>query len=239
MSMAGRMILLTTDTPHHLYYARMVSQRYPWKAIVLERRRLKAPFDTFHPYEDLQASHERGTLLGDSPAWGDLAPLIHVESANDDQSVSELRGLSPEVILVFGTGKLKPPVIDAASVACLNLHGGNPEAYRGLDCHLWSIYHGDFDALVTTLHHVQADLDTGAIVGQSRIPLPRGSRLFELRALNTKVCVDITLSALDSLAQTGHFASHRQNQLGRYYSFMPTVLKELCVQKFEKHTASL
>ena len=43
----------------------------------------------------------------------------------------------------------------------INLHGGDPEKYRGLDSHLWSIYHEDWASLVSTLHVVSKDLDAG------------------------------------------------------------------------------
>ena len=49
-----------------------------------------------------------------------------------------------------------------------NLHGGDPEKYRGLDSHYWSIYHNDFKSLITTLHKVRPILDTGEIVLQGK-----------------------------------------------------------------------
>jgi methionyl-tRNA formyltransferase len=158
---------------------------------------------------------------------------------NDDEGVTALRKLSPDVVLVFGTGKILPSVIEVAQVACLNLHGGNPEAYRGLDTHLWAIYHSDFDNLVTTLHHVDAQLDTGEIVFQSQLHLTKDSKLHELRSINTEVCIDISLLALTSLQSRGSLPSRKQIDMGRYYSFMPTVLKEICLKKFERHVAQL
>lgn len=43
-----------------------------------------------------------------------------------------LAALEPEVVEVFGAGKLEAPVIGVATLAGMNLHGGDPEHYRGL-----------------------------------------------------------------------------------------------------------
>jgi methionyl-tRNA formyltransferase len=158
---------------------------------------------------------------------------------NEPAAIAGLESVAPEVLLVFGTGRLRPEVFARARVACLNLHGGNPEHYRGLDSHLWAIYHGDWDNLVSTLHHVDPELDTGDIVAQSQIRLDRTSRLPELRAANTQACLDLSLLALESLAARGRVPARRQVQRGRYYSFMPAVLKEECARKFARHVATL
>ena len=123
--------------------------------------------------------------------------------------------------------------------ACLNLHGGNPERYRGLDTHLWSIYHNDFGDLVTTLHHVDADLDTGDIVFQSKLKVEAGTRLHQLRAINTKVCVNLFLVALGAFQSIGWLPSREQVSHGRYYSYMPAVLKEECIRKFNRYVTGL
>src|SRR5262249_30235149 len=111
--------------------------------------------------------------------------------------------------------------------------------YRGLDTHLWTIYHEDFANLVTTLHHLDADLDTGDIVVQSALPLAKGMHLHELRAVNTRTCVDLTATALGALHRLGTMPRRKQFGRGRYYSFMPAVLKPLCVQRFERFTERL
>lgn len=240
MSAPLRIVLLTTNTSHHLYYAWQVRERFPLHAIWLENRSATCPFDTFHPFERERDAYEREVLLrGFSGGWADLAKTHEAGSFNDADTVSALRSLQPEVVLVFGACKLAEPVIRTASVACLNLHGGNPEQYRGLDTHLWTIYHRDFDNLVTTLHHVDANLDTGAIVLQAQLPIDRATHLHELRLINTQVCLDLSLMALEALCARGRLPARRQAQRGRYYSFMPAVLKADCLCKFERHTAAL
>lgn len=233
-------ILLTTDTPHHLYFAWKLADLFSLQAIIIETGKTEPPFETFHPFEALRDKYEREVLLaGCERKFPDLAKVHHVPSVNDRDSVSLLEDMAPEVIIVFGTGKISPQVIKSASRACLNLHGGNPEHYRGLDTHLWAIYHNDFANLVTTLHYVAEGLDTGDIVFQSELPVPKHCELHELRSLNTKICVDLSLTALEVLKRERPLPRRKQLQFGRYYSFMPSVLKEICVKKFGRYVSQL
>jgi len=235
-----KLILLTTDTAHHLYFASRVNEHFPFQAILLETNHPVPRYDTDHPFETLRDAYEREVLLsGLKLTFNEIADTRRVESVNEAGSLVSLRRFSPDVIIVFGTGKLLLPVIHVPSIACLNLHGGNPERYRGLDTHLWAVYHRDFNDLVTTLHHVDSSLDTGDIVFQSQLRLHRDCRLYELRSMNTKLCVDLTLLALQFLKTTGRLTSRRQVSQGRYYSFMPSTLKEECLRNFNQHIADL
>jgi methionyl-tRNA formyltransferase len=229
--------LLSTDTTHHVFWAQQLARRHSIAAVFLEHP-APAPFPVAHPFEVRRDEYERDVLLaGQPPTWREIADTHHVDSLNDATTVEQLRALRPDVVLVFGTGRLAEPVFTAAPTA-LNLHGGNPERYRGLDTHLWAIYHDDFADLVTTLHRLERDLDTGDIVLMSKVPLVRGMELHELRAANARTCVDLSLLALTALEQ-GALPSRPQAARGRYYSAMPAVLKDLCVRRFARRlTAS-
>ncbi len=235
-----RTVLLTTETNHHLYYAWKVNERFSLTAILVESRRVNFGFDTYHRFEEERDEYERQILLAGGPKILDDVTTVHrFESANNSVALSLLRNIKPEIILVFGTGRLERSVIEIPSIACLNLHGGNPEEYRGLDSHLWAIYHNDFASLVTTLHHVDRELDTGDIISRKQLVLTKDSKIYQLRSINTQACVDLSIIALDTLQSTGVISSDEQNKKGRYYSAMPAVLKEVCVRNFQKYVASL
>lgn len=235
-----RIVLLTTDTTHHTYFAWKLNETFPLQSIFLETKGITPRFDTFHPFESLRDVYEREVLLeGFDGTISDVTDTRSFESMNDEDSVLSLQALKPDVIIVFGTGKLYMPIITIPSVSCLNLHGGNPERYRGLDTHLWSIYHNDFCDLVTTLHHVDADLDTGDIILQSELSFESNTQLYQMRAINTKICINLSLVSLNTLHLIGCLPSRKQVSCGRYYSFMPSVLKTDCVRKFNRYVSCL
>ncbi|MBI4615892.1 MAG: hypothetical protein HY720_19905 [Planctomycetes bacterium] len=235
-----RTVLLTTETTHHAYFAREVGRRFPLAGILVETRAARAPFETAHPYERERDEYEREVLLaGLAGGLSYLAPSRSFETANEARAVEWLVSLRPDVAIVFGTGRLEAAATSAPGIACLNLHGGDPERYRGLDTHLWAIYHGEFDALVTTLHHVDPGLDTGDVVFRTGLVLGPGTRLAEFRAINTRACVDLALLALAGLDAGIALPRMRQARRGRYYSFMPAALKNRVATNFERHVARL
>ncbi len=235
-----RLVILTTETLHHCHFVREVTASNPVDLVVIERNHPIAPFDTHHAYEDQRDSYELATWFGDGRASiEEFAETLEVKSANDPNAIGRLRRIQPEAILVFGTAKLSRAVIETCPHGIVNLHGGDPEHYRGLDSHLWAIYHGDYEHLQVTLHRVNERLDDGDIVAQRRLPLRRRMGIHELGRVNTEVCVDVVRTALGQWGRDGGFTSTPQSQRGRYYSFMPAVLKELCKSKFEAYTRDL
>ena len=235
-----RLVILTTETLHHCYFVREVTASNPVDLVVIEGDHPIAPFDTHHAFEDQRDAYERATWFGDGRASiEEFAETLEVKSANDPDAIDRLRRIQPEVIVVFGTAKLSRAVIATCPHGIVNLHGGDPEHYRGLDSRLWTIYHGDYEQLKVTLHRVNERLDGGEIVVQRPLPLRRSMGIHELRHVSTEVCVDVVRTALGQWGGDGGFASTPQRQTGRYYSFMPAALKELCKNKFEAYTRNI
>ncbi len=236
-----RTVILTTDTLHHTYFVEHVSQSFDLSAVLVEARPAAVPpFETGHSFETERDDYERSKwFVGRQGVLPEVADITSFSSLNDDDAVSCLKSLRPDVVVVFGTGRLKAPIIGVCPDGFVNLHGGDPEHYRGLDSHLWAIYHKDFSGLQTTLHRVALELDDGEILERMSLPVRPGMPLSELRSVNTDVCVKLVLNALEAFQARGQFTSRAQTQIGRYYSFMPSVLKEICVKNFNKYSQSL
>jgi methionyl-tRNA formyltransferase len=139
--------------------------------------------------------------------------------------VEYLKSINPDVIIVFGTGKINSSLIQIPRLGCLNLHGGDPERYRGLDTHLWAIYHQEFDQLITTLHYIDETLDTGDVVFKATLPISRGLQLHQLRAVNTQVCVKLSLLALMGLHKNEWLPSMKHCRLDVIIPFCRLNLK--------------
>ncbi|MEO6096896.1 MAG: formyltransferase family protein [Fibrobacteria bacterium] len=231
---------LTTDTLHHAFFARELAKAFPIQIALLESKPPAQPFPCAHAFEAERDGHERRVFFsGGEASVKDFAPSREFADVNAPEALAVLREARPEAVLVFGTGKLKGPLIDMFPGRLVNLHGGDPEEYRGLDSHLWAVYHKEFQSLVTTLHFVDKGLDTGRIIQQVDVPLSKGMALPELRAANTRACLELCLSAFSACERLGRFPSRRQRRKGRYYGAMPAVLKDLCVTRFAAHTGSL
>lgn len=235
-----RAVILTTETTHHAYFVREMAKyaRIDW--VLLESESKAPPFETSHPYEIERDKHERTSWFdGRTPGVGEFAKTWGVPCVNDKTVTRRLDESRPDIVFVFGTGRLQSHTIAACGHHVLNLHGGDPLKYRGLDSHLWSIYHRDFGSLVTTLHKVSTQLDRGDIINSQSLQIVRDMRLDELRRLNTEACVQLCRNALSNLREQGAINGRPQAEIGRYYSHMPAVLKSICVDRFAKYTRSL
>lgn len=140
-----------------------------------------------------------------------------------------------DVVIVYGTGKLPPELVRAAPYV-LNLHGGDPERYRGLDTNLWALLDLDLAAVQVTLHHVDDSLDTGDIVFQTRLNITGVQSLAGLESLTTETCVQLALLALHGI-KAGFLPRRPQRSRGRYYSRMPDRERERCEQRFRQLAA--
>ncbi|HRB81322.1 MAG TPA: formyltransferase family protein [Nitrospira sp.] len=235
-----RVLILTTDTLHHSYFVRELVSHVPKLHVILETTGVRPSFEVTHPFEPVRDQYERDMWFGgNTPSVSDFAEAMTCPNVNDSEAVKAVQQFVPDITVAFGIRKAEPALIRAAGPRVVNLHGGDPEFYRGLDSHLWAIYHNDFRNVVTTLHVLNEALDDGALIGIRPVALYRDMRLHQLRQSNTESALNLVRAALEELQRTGHIASRSQRQVGRYYSFMPTVLKEVCVKRFEKYCARL
>jgi Formyl transferase len=235
-----RIALLTTDTVHHAYFVREIAGQYPETKVFCETEPLSTPFETAHPFERDRDRYEREAwFAGALPVLDDFASCVRAPVIGGSALEIELERNAPDVTMVFGTRKLPRSLIERCRGPLLNFHGGDPEAYRGLDSHLWAIYHRDFGALSTCLHVVSERLDDGPIVAIAPVPLKKGMKLCQLRQSNTELCVRLALGVLEALKREGRIVSRPQRCRGRYYSFMPAVLKCSCVARFAAYTEEL
>src|ERR1041385_5662208 len=98
--------LLTTDTPHHRYFARELSGAGALRGVVLETSHAKPPFETSHPFESERDEYEREVLLrGEKADFAEFASVLRAADINDASVVAELRRAQPPMLVVFGTRK--------------------------------------------------------------------------------------------------------------------------------------
>ena len=173
-----KIVILTTETSHHNYFVQQISRNFEIAGIVVETNRVKPGFDTFHPFEKLRDDYENAAFFENRPVHlSHFSETLKTKSTNDNVVSGFLQKIEPDAIVTFGTGLIKKHIIEICPNGFLNLHGGDPEEYRGLDTHLWAIYHRDFSGLVVTLHRLNEKLDDGDIIQQSKIEIKKNMKI--------------------------------------------------------------
>lgn len=106
-----------------------------------------------------------------------------VVSVNDAQSISFIQSVNPDIVLVYGTGIIKPAVLRLANTF-VNSHSSVLPFYRGSKSEFWQCYDQDFSHVGISIHAVDAGVDTGAVYAQFNQTIPARPNPHLLRCQN-------------------------------------------------------
>lgn len=236
--MSKKILILSTDAAHHRYFINFLLQNgISLEGCYFETTSVKPPFETGPLFEDTEKEFEMENFFRRVPFELNLE-ATNVQDINNEASIAKIKCSKADFGIVFGTRRLSPELISAFRDGLINVHRGMSEEYRGLDSDLWAIYHGDYGNIGVTIHKVAVDLDVGDIVYQQAMPLVKNMKVYQIRYYTTLISSELALRAtLDYLE--GCLKSRPQTKRGRYYSFMPLVLKNIVANKFEKYCEKL
>ncbi len=233
-----KIVLLTTNTPHHIYFARKFSKKFNLSHIIYESKKIKFDYDTTHPFELKTYDYEENYFQNKKLTFKKIAPSTKCYDINSTKSACILKNLRPDIIFVYGTRKINTSIIKKFAGKIFNFHGGNPNKYRGLDSMLWSLYFRDFSNILVTLHFLEKDLDTGDIVYKQKVKLKKTMKLFMLRSEVTEICIRLAFKLIDQIIKNKKIPSY-VNKKGKYYSAMPKFKKNTALINFNKHVRTL
>lgn len=104
-----------------------------------------------------------GAALDARPVTGAHA----VSSVNAAGTVALLATLTPAVVVVQGTRIIAPVVLQSLGCPVVNTHAGITPRYRGVHGGYWALAEGRPDLVGTTVHLVDAGIDTGTVLARA------------------------------------------------------------------------
>jgi methionyl-tRNA formyltransferase len=231
-----RIIFITPLDLHHKFIISKIFDKFKNIMIVRDMQTIKPKFKINYKLHDKQQSYERKIWCTKKI---NLPQVINLKNINQSLNIKKIKNLKPKMIVTLGSIKLNKVFIkNFKKIKIVNLHGGNPNKYRGLDSHLWSIYHNDFKNLQVCLHFLKEKLDAGKIIQMKKIRLFKNMKLFQLRSKNAEIAEEILSKFLNSIINKKKIIL-KKNNLGRYYSFMPVQIKKIVEKKFNNFTNKL
>ncbi|RWC92664.1 MAG: formyl transferase [Mesorhizobium sp.] len=126
--------------------------------------------------------------------------IIDIPSANAPECLRTIADLQPGVVLLAGCRLLSRQTL--AKIACpvLNYHAGIAPKYRGMNGGYWALASGDAGNFGSTVHLVDAGVDTGGVLRQARGKPEPGDTIssYALRqaAFSRDICVEAVSDAL-------------------------------------------
>lgn len=117
-------------------------------------------------------------------------PVFQPVSFRTEEAAEDLRRLSPDLIVVIAYGRILPQaILDIPTYGAINIHASLLPKYRGAAPVQRAIIDGEPETGVT-LMHLDAGMDTGAIISQSALPITEtmtaGSLLETLADMGSK-----------------------------------------------------
>ncbi|MEO8589365.1 MAG: formyltransferase family protein [Flavobacteriales bacterium] len=121
---------------------------------------------------------------GGSFGWPRGVEIFNTPEINNEATIARVREARPDLLVVFGTKLLKPPLIASSVLGAVNAHSSLLPAYRGLRSEFWQCYHNDPTSVGLTIHVVEPGVDVGDILFTRSTPTEWPTDPFLLRALN-------------------------------------------------------
>jgi folate-dependent phosphoribosylglycinamide formyltransferase PurN len=259
-----RIVILTTDTAHHRYFLKRLSAElpagtelvlnifetrvYPWVAMKKKYARKSFPniwkgyvMNPYVPSAELDAAQSRYEEKkffpdGDQSLPHDLLSASF-HNVNDEECLSAIQETAPDILLVYGTGKIKPHIFNAAPMGAVNAHGGLLPDYRGLDTNLWAAFEGRPQDMAVSLHKIDEELDTGPIYDIRHLKLTLDLSLASLRYHTAVLCTDMFIDVIKGI-QAGTLPAKKQDGVGRYFGPMPAISKRKTDKILRAYAAS-
>ncbi|MBA1139269.1 formyl transferase [Mesorhizobium neociceri] len=132
--------------------------------------------------------------------------IIHVFSANATDCLQAIADIRPGVVLLAGCRLLSRQTLAKMPCPVLNYHAGIAPKYRGMNGGYWALASGDAGNFGTTVHLVDAGVDTGGVLKQARGKPEPGDTIssYALRqaAFSRDICVEAVRDALDGKLAT-------------------------------------
>ena len=153
--------ILTTKTTHHIFFENQIFKKYKNIINIYETTSIKPKFQIDTLFEKKERILKKKFVFK-IKNWS-LRGSYAIKNINDKIIFKILEKHNIKYLIVFGTRKINKEIIKKYKNKIFNLHGGNPEEFRGLDSHYWSIYHNNFK-LYSCLHKLNFKLDDGDIV---------------------------------------------------------------------------
>ena len=229
-----KLLIVTTKTEHHKYFLNNIKINEKSLNIIYETKPSKLSIDKNKKL--LKKKNQIEKKLFSNHKFNKKFNEKNFKSINSLNCINLINDLKPDLIILFGTQILKKKFLNKINCKNIfNLHGGNPQDYRGLDTLFWTIYHKDFNNLYSTLHKVNSVVDTGDILEMKKIKISKYLNFFNIGYYNTQNCVDMVNNLIRKKTNNKKLIFKKQKKLGRYYSKIPYSIIENCYYKLQKY----
>lgn len=157
--------------------------------------------------------------------------VLQPAKVRDNEVISVLKSLNPDVIVVVAYGKILPKeILDLPRYGCINVHASLLPKYRGAAPIQWSIINGEKETGITTVY-MDEGLDTGDMLLKETVKIDDLETSGELHDKLSKVGASLLVKTLKKL-ERGNLIRLKQDDAIASYS--PMIKKDMAKIDFSK-----
>ena len=157
-------------------------------------------------------------MLGTMNAFPDteILELPH-GGANAPETLTWIQGKNPDLVVLYGSSIIKPPLLDVYEKGMVNLHLGLSPYYRGSGTNFWPLVNREPECVGATIHLAVQSVDAGALLAQVRPEPEISDRAHELGTKTIMAAVAIMPRVLSLYATGGIQPQSQDLTQGRVY----------------------
>ncbi len=157
-------------------------------------------------------------------------PVLQPVKLKDDNFISELKNLKPDLFVVVAFRILPKEVFEIPKYGSFNLHGSYLPKYRGAAPIQWALINGDSETGLTTFKLAEK-VDTGNIYLQEKVKIHSDDNFETLHNRMSLVGAELVLKTV-KLIESGKYELKQQDD--SLASPAPKITKEICLIDFHK-----
>jgi len=149
---------------------------------------------------------------------------------NSKGFVDMIRKLEPDLILSVANSQiLKQRILEVPKLGAINVHGSLLPEYRGILTAFWVLVNNEKETGVT-VHYMESEVDSGAIIGQQRIAISETDSIHSLYRRIATIGASLMLKAVTSI-ESGKVVPKPNDEAKATYFFKP---EKRDIQRFRK-----
>lgn len=153
------------------------------------------------------------------------AQTWRVSSVNEEECLNAICLLKPDIIIVNGTRIISKKILQSTNAVFINMHVGITPQYRGSHGGYWALYNNDVENFGTTIHLIDAGVDTGAVIKQVFIKPEKNDNFATYPVLQAAVGIGALKEVLINML-SDNYRTIKHTEKGKMY-FQPTLWQYL------------
>ena len=148
-----------------------------------------------------------------------------VSSVNEEGCLRLIGLFKPDIIVVNGTRIISKNLLQSTNAIFVNMHVGITPRYRGSHGGYWALRNNDIENFGTTIHLIDAGVDTGAVLKQVFIKPDKADNFTTYPVLQVAAGIGALKEVLANML-SGNYETIKHTEKGKMY-FQPTLWKYL------------